>query len=187
MMHHLEQRIAELEHHIHILNARISEMFQIGTITANGIGTNNAITHQVQINGLQTLGPLTHAETFGMTSMPPIGSLAIVVHPGGQVGAGSFIVATQTAASRPKTLTPGSTSLYDANNNSIAMSEGKMNFVADKDFMLVANGDGTISAQGKMTITGGPLEFNSTGEATFNGDLNIVGVLKVNGVVVVVP
>jgi phage gp45-like len=152
MMHHLEQRIAELEHHIHILNARISEMFQIGTITANGIGTNNAITHQVQINGLQTLGPLTHAETFGMTSMPPIGS-----------------------------------SLYDANNNSIAMSEGKMNFVADKDFMLVANGDGTISAQGKMTITGGPLEFNSTGEATFNGDLNIVGVLKVNGVVVVVP
>lgn len=198
--HHLENRIAALEEHIKQLHNKHSETHSVGEIKMPGNGNGNAQSHQVQVNSLQTLDNLVHAETFGLTSMPPVGSMASIVHPGGQVGAASYINATEHT-SRPRTLTPGDNIVYDAFDNSMALNSGGITIATgtgEQNITVHANNDLIEFAQNLISIATSILTIASTGSFTLNppasgiivnGDIHVAAGFNiyVNGVRVVVP
>lgn len=96
---------------------RILHIVGRGRITT-GNDSGAVQSQQVQLGLDEIKDNIPRLAEFGLTSMPPVGSDAVLVFIGGDRSNGA-IIATGHQASRPKNLAPGETMLYSQDGKSI--------------------------------------------------------------------
>lgn len=153
---------------------------------------------KIQVEGLdgETVQDLEHAENFGFTSNPPVGSDCVVVPLGGKTSHG-IIVTTTNGAYRITGLSDGETAVYNADGAKMVLKKGRVieidcdklnikapsgvNITSEKvECSAVLTAQGQINGNGGMAVQGGS-GTTFTGNVDMVGDLNTTGALTNNG------
>lgn len=127
---------------------RIQHVVGRGRVTT-GNDAGNVQLLQVKLGADEVRDNTPRLAEYGLTSMPPVGSDAVVVFIGGDRSNGA-IVATGHQASRLKGLAPGEVAIYDDQGQSVYITRaGIVINCAGKPMTI--NGDVTVN--GKVTAT----------------------------------
>lgn len=125
---------------------------------------------QVSLNDEETRDGTPRIAEFGLTSVPPVGSDVLVVFLGGDRTKG-VVVATGHQASRPLSLKPGETMLYDLWAKSI--------YLTATEGIVVEAQETPVTVNNATTVT-----VNASEKAQFNTPLlKVVGQDGTGGVV----
>lgn len=125
------------------LYQRILHAIGRGRITT-GSDTGSVQLQQVQLGPDEIKDNIPRLAEFGLTSMPPVGSDAVLVFIGGDRSNGA-IIATGHQASRPTNLKPGETMLYSQDGKSVYMT-------ADGGIVVEAKGQ-VVTVNNATTVT----------------------------------
>ncbi|MDO9986251.1 phage baseplate assembly protein V [Glaesserella parasuis] len=142
-----------------------------------------------QVSGLadETLQDVELMQHFGLTSVPPAGTQAVVIPLGGKTTHG-IIIATENGSFRVKGLKNGETAIYDASGSTIILKNGRLIEVDCDVFKVKCKSyevdatsgasfktpkletDQVFTAQGKINGNGGMTVQGGNG-ASFSGDV----------------
>lgn len=125
------------------LYQRILHAIGRGRITT-GSDAGSVQLQQVQLGPDEIKDNIPRLAEFGLTSMPPVGSDAVVVFIGGDRSNGA-IIATGHQASRPKNLQAGETMLYSQDGKSIYMTVDGGIVVEAKGQVVTVNNATTVT------------------------------------------
>lgn len=114
-----------------------------GRVTTGNDG-GSVQTQQVQLGQDEIKDSVPRLAEFGLTSMPPVGSDAVLVFIGGDRSNGA-IVATGHQASRPKGLKAGETMLYSQDGKSVYLTAAGGIVVEAKGQTVTVNSASTVT------------------------------------------
>jgi phage baseplate assembly protein V len=152
------------------LHQRILHAIGRGRVTT-GNDTGSVQTQQIKLGADEIKDDVPRLAEFGFTSMPPVGSDAVLVFIGGDRSNGA-IVATGHQASRPKGLKAGEAMIYTQDGKSIYLTADSGIVVDAKGQAVVVNEatNVTINASGKVRMVTPLLEV--TGDIIDNVGAN---------------
>lgn len=128
-------------------------------IVTDSLGRQNL---QVQSLADETNDEVERFQNYGMSSVPPVGSEAIVVAVGGR-RSGLVAIAVEDKRSRPKGLDPGDVCVYHSEGHTITLKKDGVIEIRGKTVNLVAEESCDIVSK----------LFNVTGKATFSEDITV--------------
>ncbi|MBH3104294.1 phage baseplate assembly protein V [Serratia grimesii] len=128
-------------------------------IVTDSLGRQNL---QVQSLADETNDDVERFQNYGMSSVPPVGSEAIVVAVGGR-RSGLVAIAVEDKKSRPKGLDPGDVCMYHSEGHTITLKKDGVIEVRGKTVNLVAEESCDIVSK----------LINVTGKATFSEDITV--------------
>jgi len=131
------------------LHQRLLHAIGRGRVTT-GNDSGPVQTQQIRLGADEIKDDVPRLAEFGFTSMPPVGSDAVLVFIGGDRSNGA-IVATGHQASRPRGLKEGETMIYTQDGKSIYLT-------ADGGVVIEANGQ-DVTVNGAINVT-----INATGK-----------------------
>ena len=131
----------------------------------------------LQLKGLprEVLDKIERFQNYGFTSVPLIGSEAIVTFIGGSRSHG-VAIAVDDRRHRKKNLQPGESAQYSDEGDSIHLKRGKIIAVTSGGEIDVTAPKVKISGATEVTVDGGVIKLTATGEVTVDG-----GTVKVIG------
>lgn len=155
---------------IHRLHQRLLHAIGRGRITT-GNDSGSVQTQQVKLGPLEVKDDIPRLAEFGLTSMPPIGSDAVLLFIGGDRSNGA-IVATGHQASRPTGLQAGETMIYSQDGKQVYLTAGGGIVVEAKGQAVTVNNASivTINAATKIRMVTPLLEV--TGDIIDNVGTN---------------
>jgi phage baseplate assembly protein V len=124
------------------LYQRLLHVIGRGRITT-GDDTGPAQLHQVKLGLQEVKDNIPRIAEFGLTSMPPVGSDAVLLFIGGDRTNGA-IIATGHQQSRPRGLLPGETMIYS--------EDGKQIYLTASGIVVEAN-DQPVTVNNASTVT----------------------------------
>jgi phage baseplate assembly protein V len=162
------------------LHQRLLHAIGRGRITTGNDGGSVQM-HQVRLGPDEIKDDIPRLAEFGLTSMPPVGSDAVVLFLGGDRSNGA-IVATGHQASRPKGLAAGETMLYCQDGKSIYLTaDGGVVVEAKGQDVTVNNATNVIiNASGKVRMVTPLLEV--TGDIIDNVESNTHNVAQMRSI-----
>lgn len=132
-----------------------------------------------QVSGLadETLQDVELMQHFGLTSVPPAGTQAVVIPLGGKTTHG-IIVATENGSFRVKGLKNGETAIYDASGSTIILKNGRLVEI-DCDTLKINCQTYEVSASHGASFKTPKLEtdqvFTAQGKINGNGGMAVQG------------
>lgn len=165
---------------------QMSGLIKIGVVTSvNESG--NVQMFQVTFNDQETRSSIPSIQFFGLASSPLNNSSCLMLSPRGYPAQGT-IIGTHDSRSRPTGMAQGETQLYDSAGQTIYLQGGtKITVNAKNEVDVVAGNTVNVTAP-TVNVTAPTVNVNATSAVTITSPtVNVVGVLKVNGVVVTVP
>jgi phage baseplate assembly protein V len=162
------------------LHQRLLHAIGRGRVTT-GNDSGPVQTQQIKLGADEIKDKVPRLAEFGLTSMPPVGSDAVLVFIGGDRSNGA-IVATGHQASRPKGLKPGETMLYSQDGKSIYLTAAGGIVVEAKGQTVTVNNASTvtINAATKVRMVTPLLEV--TGDIIDNVGSNIHTVAQMRAI-----
>ncbi|EIJ6701622.1 phage baseplate assembly protein [Serratia marcescens] len=130
-------------------------------IVTDSLGRQNL---QVQSLADETNDDVERFQNYGVTSVPPAGSEAIVIAVGGR-RSGLVAIAVEDKKSRPKGLDPGDVCVYHSEGHTITLKKDGVIELRGKTVNLVAEESCDIVSK----------LFNVTGPANFSEDITVKG------------
>lgn len=134
---------------------RVWNMLAVGSIgTVDDTGT--AQRAQVKLGYLETVPAASVVQQFGLASVPPPGTDAVVIFLAGNRASG-VVIGTNNQSLRPTGQNPGETTLFNAFSMSVALTESGIVISGGGKPVTVTNGDlhaGNIVATGTVAVTG---------------------------------
>ncbi|MDG6895034.1 phage baseplate assembly protein V [Volucribacter amazonae] len=138
---------------------------------------------KVQLSALadETLQDVEFIQHFGLTSVPPANSQAIILPLGGETSH-SVVIATEHGSFRLKALQEGEVAIYDQSGSSVILKQGKLiemhceNLIINASQKVQINSplvetSQVLTAQGQINGNGGMAIQGGNG-ATFNGNIS---------------
>ncbi|MTK12711.1 MAG: phage baseplate assembly protein V [Clostridiaceae bacterium] len=133
--------------------------------------TGNVQTMQVQLGDDEVRDNTPRPAEFGFSSLPPVGSDAVIIFVGGDRSNG-VVVATGNQTLRMKAMSPGETAIYDAS--------GKHVYLSKDGIVIEAKGQPvTVNNASQVTINATAVTINAS--TTLNGDVTVNGAIKATG------
>uniref|UniRef100_UPI0035C70238 phage baseplate assembly protein V n=1 Tax=Serratia quinivorans TaxID=137545 RepID=UPI0035C70238 len=130
-------------------------------IVTDSLGRQNL---QVQSLADETNDDVERFQNYGVTSVPPAGSEAIVIAVGGR-RSGLVAIAVEDKKSRPKGLDPGDVCVYHSEGHNIILKKGGLIELRGKTVNLVAEESCDIVSK----------LINVTGPTNFSEDIQVQG------------
>lgn len=172
---------------------RIASGTRISQLSLAADESGNVQKMQLQFNDLETRDQIPSAQFYGFASSPLVGAKAIVFSPAGDTG-GGVVLNTHDPRYRPTGMASGEVMLYD--------NQGQKIYVAgDGSIRITAGHKVTVACDTEVDITAPTVNVNASSQVNINstavtinapnitliGTVEVTGVLKENGIVVVAP
>lgn len=106
---------------------------------------------QVDMLADETADGVERMGQYGLTSNPPAGSEAIVLHPGG-TRSHAIAIAVESRKDRPTGLKSGDAMIYDNRGQQIWLTDEGIFVVAKGDISITAEADISVTAEGDITV-----------------------------------
>ena len=124
---------------------------------------------QVKLNDLQMVDNVPHAFHFGLSSVAPDGSDAIVMFVGGDRGNG-VVLGTNHANSRPKNLAAGESALFNQVGVKIYLSSAGL-VIEGAGLPITVNNAPTVTVNASTKVQLNTPELDVSGKITAGGDI----------------
>lgn len=172
---------------------RIANGTRIASLSLVPDESGNVQQMQLQFNDLETRDQIPSAQFYGYASSPLVGAKAIVFSPAGDTG-GGVVLNTHDPRYRPTGMAAGEVMLYDnqgqkvyvAGDGSIRISAGHKVVVTCDTEMDVTAPTVNVNASSQVNINSTAVTINAP-NITLIGTVEVTGVLKENGIVVIAP
>lgn len=169
--------IDEIEKRVRRTLAGIRQAFR-GVI--GGVATDGDVAF-VQGEGLanETVSDAELFQHYGLTSVPPAGSMMVVVPVGGKTSHG-IVIATEHGTYRLKNLQAGEVALYTDEGDSIVLGRGRIVTVTTKTFKLNAEDSVEINTK-SMKVAASESITNDTPTVNMTHQLNVTDAISETG------
>lgn len=124
---------------------------------------------QVRLNELQTVDNVPHAFHFGLSSVAPDGSDAIVMFVGGDRGNG-VVLGTNHADSRPKNLAAGESAVFNQVGIKIYLSRGGL-VIEGAGLPIIVQDAPIVTVNAETKVQLNTAELAVSGKITAGGDI----------------
>lgn len=133
----------------------------------------------IQVSGLadETLPDVELMQHFGVTSVPPAGTQAVIIPLGGKTTHG-IVIATENGTFRVKGLKSGETAIYDASGSTIILKQGRLIEVDCDNFVVKCKNysvEATVGANFKTPLLETDKLFTAQGQISGNGGMAVQG------------
>jgi phage baseplate assembly protein V len=162
------------------MNDRVHNLVAVGRVSVANDGEDLQqlqITEKAYGKGFadRILDKVPRLTEFGFTSLPPIGSEAVMLRRNGDRGL-SMVISTSHRPSRPKGLQPGDTALYDVRGAFVKLTDdGLLIDCAGLPARITNATTVTIEASDKIHLEAPTVEIQ--GNATISGTLVVDGAI----------
>lgn len=116
--------MSAIERYVDRLSRRVLMMLGFGIVTGPVNDSGPTQSAQIQLHNLE-LRQIDFVYQFGFSSSPPPGTAVVAAFLGGDRSNG-IVIGTHNAAKRATGLLPGEAIIYDANGNSIKLTQTKI-------------------------------------------------------------